>query len=97
MQAMSSSYGANPLPEFISDDVFHMLAEHNLLNERSIRDYQIRKRFRALRAHNVGANDAIGELRKEYPYLQFDTIRKIVYGLNRRTQSNSRSTSSSDE
>ncbi len=84
MQAMSSRYGTNPLSELISDDVFHMLAEHNLLNEKSIRDFHIRKRFREMRAQEMTANDAIEELRVDYPYLQFDTIRKIVYGLNRR-------------
>lgn len=84
MQAMSSRYAPNPLSELISDDVFHMLAEHNLLNEKSIRDYQIRKRFRDMRSQDVPTNDAIEQLREDYPYLQFDTIRKIVYGLNRR-------------
>ena len=68
-------------------DVFHVLSEHNLLNERSVRDYQIRKQFRELRARKVSANDAISELRNQHPYLQFDTIRKIVYGLNRRPHS----------
>ncbi|MFW5973599.1 MAG: hypothetical protein ACOCTG_06365 [Bacteroidota bacterium] len=84
MQATSSCSGANPLSELISDDVFHRLAEHNLLNEKSIRDYQIRKRFREMRRSAIATNDAIEMLQDDYPYLQFDTIRKIVYGLNRR-------------
>lgn len=76
--------GDNPLAELISDDVFRVLANHNLLSEKGIRDYQIRCRFRALREENIPAFDAIEMLREEYPYLQFDTLRKIVYKLNTR-------------
>lgn len=74
----------NPLPELISDDLFRVLDEHNLLNEKGVRDYHIRKRFRQLRAEGVASFEAIESLREEHPYLQFDTIRKIVYGLNSR-------------
>ena len=52
------------------------------MSEKGIRDYQIRKSFRNMRNKNVPAFDAIEALRDEYPYLQFDTIRKIVYKLN---------------
>ena len=72
----------NPLSELINDDVYQLLDEHKLLNEKSVRDYKIRKRFRAMRIDDVPAYDAIEALRVEYPYLQFDTIRKIVYKLN---------------
>jgi len=37
-----------------------------------------------MRHREVAAYDAIEKLREEYPYLQFDTIRKIVYKLNNR-------------
>ena len=74
----------NPLRELISGDVYAVLAEHNLLNEKGIRDYTIRQEFRALRERDVSASDAIEELRDRYPYLQFDTLRKIVYGLRKR-------------
>ena len=76
--------GVNPLAGLIDDDVYDVLDAHNLLNEKSVRDYQIRKRFRRMRKQNVPAYDAIESLREDYPYLQFDTIRKIVYKLNRR-------------
>ena len=71
--------GSNPLAGLISDEVFSVLAEHNLLNEKGVRDYHIRQRFRAMRRSNVSAYDAIERLQEDYPYLQFDTIRKIVY------------------
>lgn len=84
MHSSTSFRDLNPLSELVSDDVFHMLEEHNLLNEKGVRDYQIRKRFREMRSHDISTNDAIEQLREEHAYLQFDTIRKIVYGLNRR-------------
>ncbi|MFO7313495.1 hypothetical protein [Rhodothermus marinus] len=72
----------NPLADLISDEVYQLLVEHDLLDAKSVRDYQIRKRFRQLRAQNVPAYDAIERIQEEYPYLQFDTIRKIVYRGN---------------
>ena len=81
---MQATADQNPLNGLISSDVYSLLAEHNLLSEKGVRDYQIRHRFRTLRKRNVPAYEAIEELREEHPYLQFDTIRKIVYGLRKR-------------
>ncbi|MEZ4701402.1 MAG: hypothetical protein R2834_13785 [Rhodothermales bacterium] len=72
----------NPLSELISDELYDMLASHSLLSDKGIRDYQIRMKFRMMRDNDVPACDAIEQLRNEYPYLQFDTVRKIVYKLN---------------
>ncbi len=72
----------NPLAGLIGDEVYEVLESHNLLNEKGVRDYQIRCRFREMRNENIPAYDAIELLREDYPYLQFDTIRKIVYKLN---------------
>ncbi len=71
----------NPISELISDETFQLLNSKGLLNEKSLRDYQIRKKFKSLRDSNVNASDAIDLLRNEYSYLQFDTIRKIVYHI----------------
>ena len=71
----------NPLSELISDETFNLLNSKGLLNEKSLRDYQIRKKFKDLRSKNINASDAIDALRKEYSYLQFDTVRKIVYHI----------------
>ena len=76
---------ANPLDGLVPEEVYQTLVQHNLLNEKGVRDYKIREQFRALRADNVPAYEAIEELREAHPYLQFDTIRKIVYGLRRRS------------
>jgi hypothetical protein len=84
MQLTMDRNSDNPLAELISDELYAMLESHDLLNEKSVRDFQIRRRFRTLRDEDVPAYDAIEQLREEYPYLQFDTIRKIVYKLNKK-------------
>ena len=78
-------HAANPLQGLVPENVYALLEQHNLLNEKGVRDYQIRKQFQAMRNENVPAYEAIEELREQHPYLQFDTIRKIVYGLRRRS------------
>jgi len=69
----------NPISDLISDDVFELLNSRGLIHERAVRDYRIRVKFKALRAQKIRTGDAIDSLRDEYPYLQFDTIRKIVH------------------
>lgn len=73
----------NPLLELISDDIYELLTAHGLIDEKAVRDFQIRKKFKGLRAGKISAGDAIDSIREEYPYLQFDTIRKIVYQINK--------------
>jgi len=72
----------NPLSELISDDIYELLSLHGIIDEKSVRDLQIRKKFKQLRASKISAGDAIGAIKEHYPYLQFDTIRKIVYQIN---------------
>ena len=79
MENLNLEQTANPLAELINDDVYNLLHSRGLIDEKSVRDYIIRKKFKALRAKKVSASEAIESLRNEYPYLQFDTIRKIVY------------------
>ncbi len=73
----------NPLSDLISDEIYELLTSHGLIDEKAVRDYQIRKKFKQMRANRVSAGDAIDAIREEYPYLQFDTIRKIVYQINK--------------
>ncbi|MDX1532230.1 MAG: hypothetical protein R3362_11940 [Rhodothermales bacterium] len=73
----------NPLSGLVSQDVYERLAEHGLLNEKGVRDFQMRRAFRQMRRRDTPAHEAIEALRQQHPYLQFDTIRKIVYKLNR--------------
>ena len=69
----------NPLSELISDTTYELLSSHGLIDEKSVRDFQIRKKFKLLRTSKVSAGDAIDAIRQDFPYLQFDTVRKIVY------------------
>jgi hypothetical protein len=72
----------NPLSEFIDDNTFSLLQQHKLIDQKSLRDYQIRKSYREMR-DTMSAGDAIDKLQQEHPYLQFDTIRKIVYQVSK--------------
>ncbi|MDH7515161.1 MAG: hypothetical protein QHI48_04715 [Bacteroidota bacterium] len=72
----------NPLRDLIDDKTFEDLYRHNLFNEKALRDYKIRRMFKDMRRF-MSAGDAIDKIREEYPYLQFDTVRKIVYQINK--------------
>jgi hypothetical protein len=69
----------NPIRDIVSDEILSTLRAHRLLDEKQIRDYHIRHLFKVARDKRLSATDAIEDVQKEYPYLQFDTIRKIVY------------------
>ncbi|PID57461.1 MAG: hypothetical protein CR986_08965 [Ignavibacteriae bacterium] len=71
----------NPLSDLISDDIFNKLYNKGLLNKKSIRNYEIRKKYKKLRNKKISANEAISTLRDDFPHLQFDTVRKIVYNI----------------
>ena len=77
--AISDKKLSNPIADLISDEIYDLLQTRGLINERAVRDYIIRKKFKSLRAQKLRTGDAIDTLRAEYPYLQFDTIRKIVH------------------
>ncbi len=71
----------NPLSDLINDTTYSMLYNKGLINEKSVRDYQIKRKFREMRNEKISATNAIDQLRELHPYLQFDTIRKIVYQI----------------
>ncbi|MDP4115668.1 MAG: hypothetical protein Q8903_06010 [Bacteroidota bacterium] len=71
--------GHNPLSDIISDDVYNLLISNGLLNEVSIRDRMMRMKFRTLRDNKISTSAAIELLQEEYPYLQYETIKKIVH------------------
>lgn len=76
---MNTNQINNPLAELISDDIFELLDSRGLINRKSVRDYEIRKRFDNLRKDELSTGDAIEIIQEDYPYLQFDSIRKIIY------------------
>lgn len=79
MESQVINENRNPIAELINDDVYSLLTSRGLIDEKSVRDYIIRKKFKTMRLQKVSASEAIESLREEYPYLQYDTIRKIVY------------------
>ena len=79
MENINFDENTNPLSELISDDVYTILSNNGLIDKKSVRDYIIKRKFVSLRANRIRPSDAIEDIRKEYSYLQFDTIRKIVY------------------
>lgn len=79
MKATENNLSVNPLADLINDQLFNELIKRGVVNEKYVRDYYLRSKFKKMRELRVAANDAIEKLKEEYPYLQFDTIRKIVY------------------
>lgn len=73
----------NPLSDIISDEIYELLKNKGMINEKSVRDHLIRKKFYEMKKNNINASEAISIIRSDYPYLQFDTIRKIVYQVNK--------------
>jgi hypothetical protein len=81
--------GNNPVPDLIPDEVYQVLLAHDLISEKGIRDHIIRKAFKAMREQQeLKSCEALARLQAVYPYLQIDTIRKIIYrigpGANRK-------------
>jgi hypothetical protein len=77
----------NPLSDLITDDVFEILNSRGLFDETSVRDRLIRRKFRMMREQRFSVGEAIDTLLNEYPYLQFDTIKKIVHHPPRKKKS----------
>ncbi len=73
----------NPLGDLISDELFEQLSRWDLINEKALRDFIIRRTYQKLREEfRCSRADAIELVQENYPYLQGDTIRKIIYKIN---------------
>jgi 5'-deoxynucleotidase YfbR-like HD superfamily hydrolase len=70
---------SNPVQFLLNDQQFQLLAELNLLNKKLLRDLEIRGKYHTLRAKGVSFMEALDYLLQEYPYLQPDTLRKLIY------------------
>ncbi len=68
----------NPLKTHLTDDAFQFLIKNNLLREKGIRDFHIRQQFNELKK-NQPTYLIIEMIQNEFPYLQYETIRKIIY------------------
>ncbi|MEL6676145.1 MAG: hypothetical protein AAFR61_28315 [Bacteroidota bacterium] len=72
---------SNPICQIIPDDLYQTLLHYNLLNKKVLRDFQIKRQYIHLREEGLRSADAIDSILNEYPYLQFDTVRKIIYSV----------------
>jgi hypothetical protein len=71
----------NPIYQIVSDELYSTLLRLNLLNKKVLRDFEIKRHYLALRNSGLRSADAIDEILEAYPYLQFDTVRKIIYSV----------------
>jgi hypothetical protein len=71
----------NPIANIVPDNMFHALLGMNLLNRKTIRDIEMKRKYNDLRNSGISSIHAIDYLLQEYPYLQFDTMRKIIYSV----------------
>ena len=72
---------SNPIRQIVTDELYVKLIQLNLLNEKVIRDFLIKRRYLELRRNGFRSADAIESVLNDYPYLQFDTVRKIIYSV----------------
>lgn len=72
---------SNPIRQILTDDLFSTLLELNLINLKVLRDFEIKREYKQLRREGMRSCEAIFELLERYPYLQYDTVRKIIYSV----------------
>ena len=82
MKPAVKSKSDNPLSELIDDNVYNTLKKYKLLDEKAITDYKISQMYKEMR-RELSAGVAIDKIQELFPYLQFDTIRKIVYQVSK--------------
>jgi len=66
----------NPLSDFITDEVYEAIKP--FLDKIAVRDFTIRNTYKELRSKGMRAGDAVDVIRKDYSYLQWESIRKIT-------------------
>jgi hypothetical protein len=72
---------SNPIRQILPDDLFSMLLELNLINRKVLRDFEIKRQYKSIRRTGLKSAEAIEALMAMYPYLQYDTVRKIIYSI----------------
>ena len=72
---------SNPIRQIVTDDLYTKLVSLNLLNQKVIRDFLIKRQYLDLRKAGHRSAEEIEMVLDDYPYLQFDTVRKIIYSV----------------
>ena len=71
----------NPIYLLIPEKVYESLLQFDLLNKRKVRDFKIKCYYYRYRKEGLSSGDSIDRILEEHPYLQHDTVRKIVYSV----------------
>ena len=69
---------ANPLIEIITNKQYEKLLKLELISKTAERNYLIRKKYKKLKP-KLRTEAAIYVIMKDYEYLTFESLRKIVY------------------
>lgn len=69
----------NPVPHLLNDFVFKKLQELGIINTLGVRNLLIKKMFQEYRSNKMSAGEAIEKIQEKYPYIQFESVRKIIY------------------
>jgi len=73
----------NPYSEIITNEQFEWLKSHGVLSEgkieTKIRNKEIRAKFKKLKAEGHRTPEVMDMLCEEYPYIGWDSIKKIAY------------------
>ena len=69
---------ANPLIEIITNGQYEILSELGIISKIPERNYLIRKKYKKLKP-KLRTEAAIYVIMKDYEYLTFESLRKIVY------------------
>jgi hypothetical protein len=72
---------SNPIRQILPDDLFRTLLDLGLINRKVLRDFEIKRKYKSLRRQGQKSTEAIDTILSLYPYLQFDTVRKIIYSI----------------
>lgn len=70
----------NPLADIISEKAYNELSSRGLLNKIGVRNHRIKNIVAHEKCNGVSNKDAINKAREHFPYLIFETVRKIVNG-----------------
>jgi hypothetical protein len=70
---------SNPVHFLLDDQQYQLLEQLNLLNKKLLRDLEIRKHYHQMRARGLTFTETLECLLSDYPYLQPDTLRKLIY------------------
>jgi hypothetical protein len=70
----------NPLADIISDKAYQELYRRGLLNKLGVRNHRIKNIVAYQKSMGMEEADAIDKARESFPYLIFETVRKIVKG-----------------